>query len=128
MSHQKSWQWLHTRFGPKGNSSWIGPQIDRLRIGLYNWRSRWGLFWNSGFWWIHANDDWLITFCIMVVQVVKFSSRGGGTKTKRFLPKNQCIQRDLSNFENRFDGQLSKIWHHFSYKVTVKTDVIKKAQ
>ena len=63
----------------------------------------------------------------MVVEVVKFSSRGG-IKRKRFLPKNQCIQRDLSNFENRFDGQLSKIWQHFSYKVTIKTDVIKKAQ
>jgi len=41
---------------------------------------------------------------------------------------DQQGERDLSNFENCFDGELSKNGHHFSNKVIVKTDVIKKVQ
>ena len=60
----------------------------------------------------------------MVIRVVEFSS--GDTKLERVLPKNQCTQRKLLNFENWFNGELSKIGHHFSNKVILKTDVIKK--
>ena len=49
---------------------------------------------------------------------MKFSS--GGTKLRRFLPKNQHTQRKLLNFENWFDGEVSKIEHHFSNKVIQK--------
>ena len=50
----------------------------------------------------------------------------GDTKLERFLPNNQRTQRKLLNFENWFNGELSKIGHHFSNKVILKTDVIKK--
>ena len=38
----------------------------------------------------------------MVIRVVEFSR--GGTKLERFLPKEQCTQRKLLNFENWFNG------------------------
>ena len=47
---------------------------------------------------------------------------------KRFLPKNQYTQKKLLNFENLCSGELSKIEHHFSNKVTLKIGVIKKCQ
>ena len=37
-----------------------------------------------------------------------------GTKLDRFLPKNQHTQRNLLNFENWVNGEVSKIGHHFS--------------
>ena len=51
----------------------------------------------------------------MAIRVVEFSN--GGTKLERFLPKNQRTQRKLFNFENWFNGELSKIGYHFSNKV-----------
>ena len=50
----------------------------------------------------------------------------GGTKLERFFPKNQRTQNELVNFENWFNGELSKVGHLFSNKVILKTDVIKK--
>ena len=40
----------------------------------------------------------------------------GGTKFERFLPKNQHTQRKLLNFENWFNGEVSKNRHHFRNK------------
>jgi hypothetical protein len=54
------------------------------------------------------------------------SFQAGGTKLERFLPKNQRTQRKFLNFENWFNGELSKIGLHFSNKVILKTDVNKK--
>jgi hypothetical protein len=51
----------------------------------------------------------------LTVQVVEFSS--GGTKSERFLSKNQHTERKLLNFENWVDGEVSKIGHHFKSKV-----------
>ena len=50
----------------------------------------------------------------MVIGVVEFSI--GGTKLKRFLPKNQHTQRKLLNFGNWVNGEVSKIRHHFRNK------------
>ena len=44
----------------------------------------------------------------MVIQVVEFSS-GGSTKLERFLPKNQHTQRKLLNFDNWYNGEVSKM-------------------
>ena len=60
----------------------------------------------------------------MAIRVVKFSS--GSTKLERFLPKTQHTQRKLLNFENWVNREMSKIWHHFSNEVILKTDVIKQ--
>ena len=49
------------------------------------------------------------------------SFQAGDTKLERFLPKNQRTQRKLLNFENWFNGELSKIGHNFSNKVILKT-------
>ena len=57
-----------------------------------------------------------------------WSFQAVGTKLEIFLPKNQLTQRKLLNFENWFNGELSKIGHHFSNKVILKTDVIKTFQ
>ena len=46
-----------------------------------------------------------------------WSFQTGCTKLERFLPKNQHTQRKLLNFENRTNGEVSKIEHHFSNKV-----------
>ena len=43
----------------------------------------------------------------MAIPVVEFSN--GGTKLEMFLPKNQCTQRKLLNFENWISGKFSKI-------------------
>ena len=43
-----------------------------------------------------------------------WSFQTGGTKSERFLPKNQHTQRKLLNFENWISGEVSKIGHHFS--------------
>ena len=43
---------------------------------------------------------------IMAVRVVEFSN--GGTKLKRFLPKNQHTQRKLLKFENWDNAKMSK--------------------
>jgi hypothetical protein len=43
-----------------------------------------------------------------------WSFQTGGTKLKRFLPKNQHTQRKLLNFDNWVSGEVSKIGHHFS--------------
>jgi hypothetical protein len=43
----------------------------------------------------------------LTVQVVEFSSRG--TKSERFLSKNQHTERKLLNFENWVDGEVSKL-------------------
>ena len=59
-----------------------------------------------------------IVIVIMVIRAVEFSSRG--TKLERFLSKNQHTQRKLLNLENWCSGELSKIGHHFSIKVTHK--------
>ena len=51
-----------------------------------------------------------------------WSFQTGGTKLQRFLPKNQHTERKLLNSKNwvnakyRGNGELSKIWHHFSNK------------
>ena len=37
-----------------------------------------------------------------------WSFQTGGTKSKRFLPKNQHTQRKLLNFENWVNGEVSK--------------------
>ena len=51
----------------------------------------------------------------MAIWVVEFSS--GGTKLERYLHKNQHTQRKLLNFEFWINCELSKIEHHFNYKV-----------
>ena len=38
-----------------------------------------------------------------------WSFQTGGTKSERFLPKNQHTQRKLLNFENWVNGKVSKI-------------------
>ena len=38
----------------------------------------------------------------------------GVFKVKDFLPMNQHTQRNLLNFENWVNGEVSKIEHHFS--------------
>ena len=43
-----------------------------------------------------------------------WSFQMGDAKSERFLPKNQHTQRKLLNFENWFNGEVSKIKHHFS--------------
>ena len=62
----------------------------------------------------------------MAIQVVKFLT--GGTKSERFLPKNQHTQRKLLNFENWVNGEVSKIGHHFSKESDLKIDANKKCQ
>ena len=42
-----------------------------------------------------------------------WSFQTGGTKSERFLPKNQHTQSKLLNFENWVNGEVSKIGHHF---------------
>ena len=42
----------------------------------------------------------------MAIRFVEFSN--GVTKLERFLPKNQHTQRNLLNFENWVNGELSK--------------------
>ena len=51
-----------------------------------------------------------------------WSFQTGNTKLDRFLHKNQQTQRKLLNFENRFNGEVSKIWHHFrsNLKIDIK--------
>ena len=51
----------------------------------------------------------------MVIWVVEFSSGGGtlGTKSERFLSKNQHTQRKILNFENWVNGEVSIIGSHF---------------
>ena len=39
--------------------------------------------------------------------------QAGGTKLKRVLPKNQHAQRNILNFENWCNGEVSKIEHRF---------------
>ena len=51
----------------------------------------------------------------MAIRVVEFSN--GGTKSERFLHKNQHIQRKLLNFEFWINGESSNIGHDFSNKV-----------
>ena len=63
---------------------------------------------------------------IMAVRVVEFSK--GGTKVKRFLPKNQHTQKKLLNFENWVNGEVLEIGHHFSKESDLKIDGIKKCQ
>ena len=50
----------------------------------------------------------------------------GGTKLERFLPKNQHTQRKILNFENWLNGEVLKIWHHFSKESDLKNDAINK--
>ena len=52
---------------------------------------------------------------VMAIRVVEFSS--WGTKSERFLHKNQATQRKLLSYEFWINGELSKIGHHFSNKV-----------
>ena len=61
----------------------------------------------------------------MAIRVVEFSS-GGVTKLEKILHKNQHTQRKLLNFELWINGELSKIGHHFSYKVIQKLILSKK--
>ena len=42
-----------------------------------------------------------------------WSFQTGGIKLETFLPKNQHTQRKLLNFENCYNGEVSKIRHHF---------------
>ena len=42
-----------------------------------------------------------------------WSFQMGDTKLERFFPKNQHTQRKLLNFENWFNGEVSKIGHQF---------------
>ena len=37
-----------------------------------------------------------------------WSFQAGGTKLERFLPNNQHTQRDVLNFENWVNGEVSK--------------------
>ena len=53
------------------------------------------------------------TLCIMINMGCRVFNRGG-TKLERFPPKNQHTHID---FENWFNGELSKIGLHFSNKV-----------
>ena len=46
----------------------------------------------------------------MAIQVLDFLT--GGTKLGRFLLKNQHTQRELLNFDNWVNGEVSKIGHH----------------
>ena len=48
------------------------------------------------------------------------SFQAGGTKSERFLHKNQHTQRKLLNFEFWINGELSKIGHHFGNKVILR--------
>ena len=47
----------------------------------------------------------------MAIWAVEFSN--GDKKSDRFLPQNQHTQRKLLNFENWFNGEVSKLGHHF---------------
>ena len=44
----------------------------------------------------------------------------GGTKLERFFPKNQHTQRKLLDFENRVNGEVSKIGNHFKNQIDLK--------
>ena len=55
-------------------------------------------------WWYTALPEPSST---MVEKVVVFSSEGYNTR-KIFLPKNQHTQRNLLNFENWCNGEVSK--------------------
>ena len=50
---------------------------------------------------------------IMAVRVVEFSK--GGTKVKRFLPKNQHTQKKSLNFEKWVNGEVSKYQNFIIY-------------
>ena len=60
------------------------------------------------------------TFRLAVWQYRLWSFQSRGTKFERLLPKNQYTQWKLLNFEFWINGQLSKIWNHFSNKVFKK--------
>ena len=59
---------------------------------------------------------WPHLFSWEVWQYGLWSFQNGGTKSERFLSKNQHIQRKLLNFEDWCSGELSNIGHHFSKK------------
>ena len=42
------------------------------------------------------------------------------TKLEIFLPKNQHTQRKLLDFENRVNGEVSKIGNHFKNQIDLK--------
>ena len=46
--------------------------------------------------------------CMKAMVVGLSSFQTGGTKSKRFLPKNQHTQRKLLNFDNWCNGEVSK--------------------
>ena len=54
---------------------------------------------------------------ILLWQYGLWSFQAGGTKSERFLHKNQHTQRKLLNSEFWINGRLSKIRHHFTKKV-----------
>ena len=51
-----------------------------------------------------------------------------GTKSGRFLPKNQHTHRKLLNFENWVNGEVLEIVHHFRKRSDLKNKVIEKCQ
>ena len=61
----------------------------------------------------HSMMFWVYTLW----QYGLWSFQAGGTKLKRFLPKNQYTEKKLLNFEFWINGEVSKIGHHFINKV-----------
>ena len=55
-------------------------------------------------------------YCV-ICQYGLWSFQTGGTKLERFLPKNEHTKKELLNFENWVNGEVSKIGHHFRNKV-----------
>ena len=51
----------------------------------------------------------ILTYLLTFWQYRLWSFQMGGSKLERFLPKNQHTQRKLLNFENRVNGEVSKI-------------------
>ena len=67
---------------------------------------------------VQYQSDYFMKFYHSTLWLYGLSSfQAGGTKLERFLPKNQCTQGKLLNFENWFSGELSKIGHHFTNKL-----------
>jgi hypothetical protein len=71
----------------------------------------------------------IITRAYTVWKYSLLSFQAGDTKLERLLSKNQHAQMKFMSCENWYNGELSKIGHHFSnIKPDFRNDVIKKCQ
>ena len=55
-----------------------------------------------------ADENFTTQLTLSLWQYGLWSFQAGGTKLERFFPKNQHTQRKLLNFENWFNGEVSK--------------------